>query len=176
VRGEPAARITLYLALTQREKFEWMLQKCTEVGAAAFVPVISSRSLVQERGDAAKKLERWGRIVREAAEQSQRGIVPEVRAPVKFEAALQDGSSYHLRLIPWEGEQATGLRQALAGLQNISSPTLAVFIGPEGGFSVEEIEAARGAGFQPVTLGRRILRMETAAVVAAALILHELEG
>jgi 16S rRNA (uracil1498-N3)-methyltransferase len=176
VRGEPAARITLYLALTQREKFEWMLQKCTEVGAAAFVPVISSRSLVQERGDAAKKLERWGRIVREAAEQSQRGIVPEVRAPVKFEAALQDGSSYHLRLIPWEGEQAAGLRQALAGLQNASSPTLAVFIGPEGGFSAEEIEAARGAGFQPVTLGRRILRMETAAVVAAALILHELEG
>jgi 16S rRNA (uracil1498-N3)-methyltransferase len=104
-RGEPAARITLYLALTQREKFEWMLQKCTEIGAAAFVPVITSRSLVQERGDAAKKLERWGRIVREAAEQSQRGIVPEVRAPVKFEAALREGLAYHLRLIPWEGEQ-----------------------------------------------------------------------
>jgi 16S rRNA (uracil1498-N3)-methyltransferase len=175
-RGEPAARITLYLALTQREKFEWMLQKCTEVGAAAFVPVISSRSLVQERGDAAKKLERWGRIVREAAEQSQRGIVPEVREPVRFDAALREGASYHLRLIPWEGEHATGLRQALAGLQNISSPTLAVFIGPEGGFSAEEIEAARGTGFQPVTLGKRILRMETAAVVAAALILYELEG
>jgi 16S rRNA (uracil1498-N3)-methyltransferase len=175
-RGEPAARITLYLALTQREKFEWMLQKCTEIGAAAFVPVITSRSLVQERGDAAKKLERWGRIVREAAEQSQRGIVPEVRAPVKFEAALREGLAYHLRLIPWEGEQSTSLRQAVAGLQNISSPTLAVFIGPEGGFSSEEIEAARMAEFQPVTLGRRILRMETAAVVAAALILYELEG
>jgi hypothetical protein len=67
------------------------------------------------------------------------------------------------------------LRAGAGGLQNISSPTLAVFIGPEGGFSAEEIEAARGAGFQPVTLGRRILRMETAAVVAAALVLYELE-
>jgi 16S rRNA (uracil1498-N3)-methyltransferase len=175
-QGEPAARITLYLALTQREKFEWMLQKCTEVGAAAFVPVITSRSLVQDGGDAAKKLERWQRIVREAAEQSRRGIVPEVRAPVRFEAALRDSPPYDVRLIPWEGEQAAGLPQALAGLENVSHAAVAVFIGPEGGFSEEEIQMARESGFQPVTLGKRILRMETAAVVAAALILYELEG
>jgi 16S rRNA (uracil1498-N3)-methyltransferase len=86
--GEARARITLYLALTGREKFEWMLQKCTEVGAAEFVPVISSRSLVQDERDAAKKLERWERIVREAAEQSRRGMLPQVHQPLRFDAAL----------------------------------------------------------------------------------------
>jgi 16S rRNA (uracil1498-N3)-methyltransferase len=174
--GEPEARITLYLALTGREKFEWMLQKCTEVGAAAFVPVITARSLVQDDRDAAKKLERWGRIVREAAEQSRRGIVPPLHAPLKFEAALQQAQADRLRLIAWEGEQAASLRAALAPLRELHAPTIAVLIGPEGGFSESEIDAARRAGWQPVTLGRRILRMETAAVVAAALVLHELEG
>jgi 16S rRNA (uracil1498-N3)-methyltransferase len=173
-RGEPPARITLYLALTQREKFEWMLQKCTEVGAAAFVPVISSRTLVQDGRDAAKKQERWQRIVREAAEQSRRGILPEVHAPLKFAAALQRAQSDTLRLIPWEGEHSVSLRAALSARKDDHFPTIAVFIGPEGGFSEAEIEEARRAGFQPVTLGERILRMETAAVVAAALVLYEL--
>jgi 16S rRNA (uracil1498-N3)-methyltransferase len=175
-RGEPAARITLYLALTQREKFEWMLQKCTEVGAAAFVPVISSRSLVQDGRDAAKKLERWGRIIREAAEQSRRGILPQVHLPLAFDAALQRAQSDALRLIAWEGEHSLTLRAALAPSKATHAPTIVVFIGPEGGFSEAEIEAARAAGVQPVTLGERILRMETAAVVAAALVLYELEG
>jgi 16S rRNA (uracil1498-N3)-methyltransferase len=171
--GEPRTRLTLYLALTGRDKFEWMLQKCTEVGAAAFVPVITARSLVQDGTDAGKKLERWGRIVREAAEQSRRGRVPEVRAPLRFDAALE-AADMPLKLIPWEGEQAVGLRQALAPWQGQADLNAAVFIGPEGGFSAAEIEAARRAGFQPVTLGERILRMETAAVVAAALMLYEL--
>jgi 16S rRNA (uracil1498-N3)-methyltransferase len=174
--GEAAARITLYLALTGREKFEWMLQKCTEVGAAAFVPVISSRSLVQDGRDAAKKLERWERIVREAAEQSRRGILPPVHLPLAFGAALQRAQPDALRLIPWEGEHSLTLRAALAPFKAAPAPTIAVFIGPEGGFSEAEIEAARAAGVQPVTLGERILRMETAAVVAAALVLYELSA
>ncbi|HSV86912.1 MAG TPA: 16S rRNA (uracil(1498)-N(3))-methyltransferase [Levilinea sp.] len=174
-RGEPRASITLYLALTGREKFEWMLQKCTEVGAAAFVPVMTSRSLVQDGQQSASKLERWARIVREAAEQSQRGIVPPLHAPLRFENALQQAKAHPLRLILWEREHTSALREALAPLKDMPAPTLAVFTGPEGGFSEREIEAARQAGFQPVTLGKRILRMETAAVVAAALILYELE-
>jgi 16S rRNA (uracil1498-N3)-methyltransferase len=172
--GEARARITLYLALTGREKFEWMLQKCTEVGAAEFVPVISSRSLVQDERDAAKKLERWERIVREAAEQSRRGMLPQVHQPLRFDAALSAALTSSLRLIPWEGEQATTLRAALAPFKTAEPVTVAVFIGPEGGFAEAEIEAARQAGVQPVTLGERILRMETAAVVATALILYEL--
>ncbi|MEN4100966.1 MAG: RsmE family RNA methyltransferase [Anaerolineaceae bacterium] len=173
-RGEPRTRLTLYLALTQREKFEWMLQKCTEVGAAAFVPLMTARSLVQDGRAAANKLERWARIVREAAEQSRRGLVPRLVAPLRFEEAISQAKTHPLRLIAWEGEHVAGLRQALAPLQDSHTPALAVFIGPEGGFSEGEIAAARQAGFQPVTLGERILRMETAALVAAALILHEL--
>jgi 16S rRNA (uracil1498-N3)-methyltransferase len=172
--GEARTRLTLYLALTGREKFEWMLQKCTEVGAAAFVPVVTARALVQDGRDAGKKLERWERIVREAAEQSRRGRVPEVRAPLRFEAALGAAADMPLKVIPWEGEQAVGLREALAPWQGRAELEAAVFIGPEGGFSEGEIEAARRAGFQPVTLGERILRMETAATVAAALMLYEL--
>ena len=170
--GEPRSAVTLYLCLTQREKFEWMLQKCTEVGAAAFVPVISSRSLVQDAADVQRKLERWQRIVQEAAEQCGRGRVPLLSPALRFAAALQAAQAQPVRLIPWEEEQAQGLRAALTGLDRPLPPT-AVLIGPEGGFSNEEVLAAQAAGFQAVTLGARILRMETAAVVAAALVLHE---
>ncbi len=193
--GEPPVHLTLYLALSRREKFEWMLQKCTEVGAGAFVPVITSRTLVQDTRDAAKKLERWQRILREAAEQSRRGRIPDLHEPVRFEAALAAAARHDLKLIPWEGERTVTLRQALVGAGFVPAQqpgerpasegqaqgpgeglSAAIFIGPEGGFSEEEIQAARGAGFQPVTLGPRILRMETAAVVAAALVIYEIEN
>ncbi len=174
--GEPPIRLTLYLALSRREKFEWMLQKCTEVGASAFVPVITSRTLVQDSRDAAKKLERWQRILREAAEQSRRGRIPDLHPPLRFDAALA-GAHHDLKLIPFEGEHTVSLRQALGPLPLVQGESsAAVFIGPEGGFSDEEILAARQSGFQPITLGRRILRMETAAVVAAALLIYETEN
>lgn len=171
--GEPAARLTLYLGLTQREKFEWMLQKCTEVGAAAFVPFVSSRSLVQDKDEAGRKLERWQKIVREAAEQSGRGRIPEVSAPLSYPQVLQQAAGQDVALIAWEQEHSLSLRSALAG-KPISR--LGLLIGPEGGFSEDEVQQARQAGLQAVTLGKRILRMETAAIVGAALALHELEG
>lgn len=173
--GEPPVHLALYLCLAQREKFEWMLQKCTEVGACEFIPVISSRSLVQERMEG--KQERWERILREAAEQSHRGRVPVLRPALRYEAALAEAARHPCRLIPREQEYTLDLRTALhptgasAGVRLTSA---AVLIGPEGGFSEAEVKAARTAGFLPITLGPRILRMETAAVVAAALVLHEL--
>jgi 16S rRNA (uracil1498-N3)-methyltransferase len=170
--GEPLTRLTLYLCLSQREKFEWMLQKCTEVGAAGFVPVISSRSLVQEAQGVEKKLPRWQKIIQEAAEQSGRGCIPALEAVQSFMQAVQTAAGSALALIPWEGEAAHSLSAALTDLPP-GGQQVAALIGPEGGFSVEEIDAARAAGIQPVTLGRRILRMETAAVVTAALVLHE---
>lgn len=178
--GEPAVDVTLYLCLTQREKFEWTLQKCTEVGASGFVPVISSRSLVQERAEAERKRQRWQRIVREAAEQSGRGAIPRLSAAEPLEAAVLLASRAHTAcLIPWEKEQEMNLRRALAPFRPGPAPaepppTVAILVGPEGGFSENEVEAARQAGFIPLTLGRRILRMETAAVVATALVLYEL--
>jgi len=172
-RGEPAVRLTLYLGLTQREKFELVLQKAVELGAASIVPVITSRSLVQDARDVEKKTERWQRILQEAAEQSGRGRIPALGAPLRLDAALQAARKNHdLSLIPWEGENSRSLRAALRA--GATPAAVAVFIGPEGGFSEAEIMQADAAGVQPVTLGPRILRMETAALAAVALVLYEL--
>jgi 16S rRNA (uracil1498-N3)-methyltransferase len=169
--GEPKTTLNLYLCLTQREKFEWILQKCTEVGVSKIIPVISSRSLLQDAREALNKYERWQRILQEAAEQSHRGRVPGLEAPLRFAAAVkQAGQSTACCLIPWEEEKSLSLRQAL---QKDASQEVALLIGPEGGFSAEEVALAQSEGFISVTLGKRILRMETAAVVASALVLYE---
>jgi 16S rRNA (uracil1498-N3)-methyltransferase len=176
--GEPRAWLHLYLGLAQREKFEWMLQKCTEVGACAFTPLITSRSLAQGRAEAARKYPRWESILREAAEQCGRGRIPELHPPLLFKESLREtGKLNHLTLLAWEGEHSLFLKQALQGLKNNQEtpPRLACFIGPEGGFSEDEVSLARAAGVITVSLGERVLRMETAAVVTTALILYELE-
>jgi len=172
--GEPETRVTLFASLAQREKFEWILQKGTEAGMAGCVPVISHRTLVRgwEKGDEHSKRERWERILREAAEQSHRGCIPTLGPVTRLEAALQNARQNHdACLIPWEGERSLGLRQAL---QTTSPGRVGLFIGPEGGFSAEEAALAQQHGVIPVSLGPRILRMETAAVVAVALVLHEM--
>lgn len=170
-KGEPQARLMMYLCLSQREKFEWMLQKCTEVGTAAFVPVISSRSLVQKAGAVEKKYPRWQKIIREAAEQSGRGRVPALEAVMPFDRAVQAAALSDVAMIPWTRETAYSLEKALAVMPDTGG-RIAAMIGPEGGFSDEEAAAAQEAGVQPVTLGRRVLRMETAAVVTAAVVMQ----
>lgn len=169
--GEPAARLTLYQSLLRREKFEWVLQKGTELGVAAFVPVITRRSLVRDAEDVTpEKLSRWQRIIREAAEQSGRGLLPELRPTLSFSDATQAARAADRALIAYEGDAPHTIRDALQ-----SAPrSVALFIGPEGGYEPEEVDEAVAAGAVAVTLGRRILRTETAAVVGAALILHEL--
>lgn len=170
---EPHCRLLMILSLTQREKFEWMLQKCTEVGAAAFLPMITSRSLVQKPADVLTKYPRWKMILKEAAEQSGRGIIPEILEPASFEEVLKTvPSAYSMCLMPWEDEHQISLHESLRGAE---TDKVALMIGPEGGFSAAEVEKAERAGFKPVTLGKRVLRMETAAMVAAALVLHEVE-
>lgn len=175
--GEPRTQLSLYLALTQREKFEWMLQKCTEVGAMSFTPLVTSRGLVQSVEEAQARHDRWQRIVQEAAEQSWRGRIPLLERPLRWAEALTRFKVLNiLGLVAWEGEKSMRIDSALKkAILSQESAAVALFIGPEGGFSDEEIQQARAAGLQPVTLGKRILRMETAAVVATALILNELE-
>jgi 16S rRNA (uracil1498-N3)-methyltransferase len=119
----------------------------------------------------ANKLARWERIITEAAEQSHRGRLPELDAPISFEQALADAASADVALIPWEKETARTLRDVLPG----TAAAVALFIGPEGGFEDGEIELAQRHGVQPITLGPRILRAETAAAAAALLVLYELE-
>jgi 16S rRNA (uracil1498-N3)-methyltransferase len=168
--GEPDVRLVLYQALIKGQRFDWVLEKGTEVGVSSFVPVVSSRSVVRPAEASASRLERWQRIVTEAAEQSGRSRLPQVSPPVTFADAL--ASAPGLRLLPWEGEHDITLREALTA----EGPPEAVslFIGPEGGFPTEEVEMARQQGVRTVSLGPRILRAETAGIVAAALVLHEL--
>lgn len=168
ITGEPSVQLHMLLCLSQREKFEWMLQKCTEVGTTEFTPVLSSRSLVQDARSLENKYPRWKRIIQEAAEQSGRGKIPQLNETCKFEAGLtQSANLSSIRLLAWEGEKSSRLTDALNG--KTPEPVVSILIGPEGGLSDEEAVLAVNLGWKPVSLGRRILRMETAAVVAAAL-------
>ena len=175
-RGEPQLEITLYQGLVQRERLELVLQKGTEVGVSAFVPVICERSPAR-RGEEVddRRLERWRRIVQEAAEQSRRGRVPTVRRPVRLAEALAEAAAAGPVLVAWEEEEARSVRQgmrALLGERDVSR-RLALFIGPVGGLARHEVATAISLGATIVSLGPRILRTETAGPVLAALALYE---
>jgi 16S rRNA (uracil1498-N3)-methyltransferase len=166
--GEPRTKIVVFQAVLKGSKFEYVLQKCTEVGVAAFVPVVTARAIVPGES-AAERHDRWARIIQEAAEQARRGRLPRLHPVVDFPTAVSQAAG--LTLIPWEGEASRGIRSVLAG-RNVFAVNL--FIGPEGGFREDEIALAREHGAIPVSLGPRILRAETAGLVAASVILYEL--
>jgi 16S rRNA (uracil1498-N3)-methyltransferase len=171
-QAEPAARVTLYLALLNKpDKFEWALQKCTEVGASSFVSVLSARTVAGTPNPS--RYQRWSRIVQEAAEQSGRTRLPALEPALPFESAVGHTASSGLAVIPSLGAPVP-LAAALKPLARQPSPNLNIFIGPEGGFTTEEASAAESAGVLPVTLGPRTLRAETAAVAALSLALHAL--
>jgi 16S rRNA (uracil1498-N3)-methyltransferase len=170
---EPAARITLYQGLLKGQKFDWVLQKGTELGITTFVPMLTERCIVGNLDDVSSaRMERWQRIVAEAAEQAGRAILPEIATVMMFSNACTYAARKGLSLIPWEGERSRSLRQAL---QNVpESKMINIFIGPEGGFAEDEISVAQSHRIIPVSLGPRILRAETAGLAAAAAILYEL--
>jgi 16S rRNA (uracil1498-N3)-methyltransferase len=169
--GEPSVRLVLYQALIKSQRFDWVLEKATELGVAAFVPIVSSRSQVRTPQPSSARLERWRRVIVEAAEQSGRCRLPELSAPLPFEDACVEAAG--LRILPWEGERVASLADLLL-VQRLPVRVVSLFIGPEGGFPLDEVQLARRLGVSTVSLGRRILRAETAAIVAAALVLHEL--
>ncbi|MGE5139285.1 MAG: 16S rRNA (uracil(1498)-N(3))-methyltransferase [Rudaea sp.] len=162
---EPRTELVLYQGLLKGDKFEWVLQKGTEVGIAAFVPMATARvvSSSVSRG----KRARWERILIEAAEQSGRTRVPRLAEVQPFARAVEAAQlGQGCAVIPWEEERATGLKDAVCAAGPVH-----LFIGPEGGFSREEIEVAQSHGLRPVTLGPLILRAETAGLVAASAII-----
>jgi 16S rRNA (uracil1498-N3)-methyltransferase len=160
-RPESPLQITLAVALLKGEKFDLVVQKATELGVNKIVPLITRYADIKlrDQSDAAKRVARWQRIALEAAKQSGRAVVPEVSLPVKFDSLL-DGSCV---LFSESGGQA---------LTRIDTGSVTAIVGSEGGWSEEELEQARAAGAQIVTLGGRILRAETAAITAAALLQH----
>jgi 16S rRNA (uracil1498-N3)-methyltransferase len=172
--GEPPVHITLCQAMLKGERFSWALQKGTEVGISVFVPLVCERSVIDDLQVVEGKRDRWRRIIQEAAEQCGRGRVPDLlHAQLLRQAVKAPGQQGALRLIPWEGERTTSLREALSGCNLNDGMRIELFVGPEGGFTDVEVDWARRHGVQPVTLGPRILRAETAGLVAAAAILYQ---
>jgi 16S rRNA (uracil1498-N3)-methyltransferase len=172
VDSEPRVSVTLYFGLTQREKVEWILQKGTEVGVAAFQPFFSRRTLVQQPESGEKHHARWESILREAAEQSGRGHIPDLLKPVKLKDAIKSAVGENdLTIAAWEDETRQDLNAVLSK-QKLSS--VGIFCGPEGGFDPAEIDLMQTAGVNLFSLGKRVLRMETAAILAPALVLYEL--
>ena len=167
--AEPGVNMVLFQALLKREKFEWVLQKATEVGFCRIVPVQTQRSLVRDiRKIGPDRLQRWQKIAQEAAEQCARGRMPRIDGPVSFQEALEQTRGMDGRFIAW-----THAGRAIDTLVSPSAVrTIGLLIGPEGGFSEQEVALAREAGVASIHLGPRILRTETASIVAGTLLLH----
>ncbi len=166
--GAATPEIVLLQGIPKGERMELILQKGAELGVNRFVPLLSSRAIPRLTGDkAVERVRRWERIVSEASRQSRRSDIPAVGAIVPLTEALASAHQ-EVKLLLWEGESLRGLREVLEG---VTPPlSVALLVGPEGGFSREEAEQAMAAGFVPVTLGRRILRTETAGLAVLAIL------
>lgn len=166
--AEAQIDVALYACVLKADKMEWVLQKATELGVNRFVPVISQRTIVRPISEVAKKLTRWQAIVREAAEQCGRTCLPQIAPPLMWNDAIAQAQGP--RAILWEGadSQSPSLPAWLAR-QRAEAQSLNLLIGPEGGLAAEEVQAAQQHDWQTVTLGRRILRAETAALAAVTL-------
>ncbi|MDD3801413.1 MAG: 16S rRNA (uracil(1498)-N(3))-methyltransferase [Desulfuromonas thiophila] len=164
-QAETALPLVLLQALPAGDKFDWIVQKNTELGVGAFVPLISERCQAAARAQGERKRQRWQRIAEEAARQSGRTHVPSVGVPCSLAEALS-GCDAALRLVPWEESD----RPLAAALPVAAPASMAVLIGPEGGLSAADLALASAAGFIPVALGPRILRTETAGMALAAIL------
>ena len=167
--SEPKLSITLYQGAPKAAKLELIVQKATEIGVVRIVPMNTARTVAKL--EKASKLDRLRKIAREAAKQCKRGIVPEISEPVSFKEAVSLAAADELAIIPYEEETENSLKNVLRG-KNITS--LSIMIGPEGGFDESEIRLAAEKSVIPVTLGKRILRTETAGLAVAAVSLYEL--
>lgn len=178
VTGEPWIKVDIAQSLPKGDKMETVIQKCTEIGAVSFVPFLSERTIVQyDDRKEGKRLARWSKISKEAAEQAHRSIVPSIEQPLSWKQLLAAFERYDLVCICYEQERGNQLRDVLqpfaAGLDRAKAYKVLVAIGPEGGFTEEEVRAAEAAGAEAVGLGARILRTETAGMAALTCILYE---
>ena len=170
----PKPYVTLLQGLPKFDKFEQIVQKTTELGVSEIVPVLCQHSVPKLKRDVSfKRVSRWQRIANEASKQCGRIYLPKVKEITKFNECCTE-LNFDVSLILWEEEQQLGLKSILT--QNAHAERVSLFVGPEGGFSPEEVNIAIAAGAIPVTLGANILRTETAAIVGVALILYELGG
>ena len=160
--------VTVYLSIFKFDRMEWALEKLTELGVSRVAPVIAQRTEQHLARAAAKRVERWRKIAREAAQQARRIAPPEIFDPLALKKAVE--AEHSARIVLSEAEAGVSLKAALAGC----APPLALALGPEGGWSEPELEWFTAAGWKPASLGHTILRAETAAVAAVAVAMAEL--
>jgi 16S rRNA (uracil1498-N3)-methyltransferase len=170
VAAAAAAKITLAMAVFKFDRMEWAIEKCTELGVAHIVPVIAQRTDVHLAAAATKRTERWRRIARQAAEQSRRALPPEIAAPIELPETLALPGD--VRIVLAESEEQALLRDVLEALPQEAGIVLAV--GPEGGWTTHELQGFHQAGWTSASLGRTVLRAETAAIAATAIAASEL--
>ncbi len=170
---ESPTAVHLYQSITKGERFEWLVEKATEIGVARVTPLVTARAVVKTAAEG-NRIDRWRRIAVEAAEQCGRSRVPDIDAPMSFAEAVQAAPG--IVLLPYES--ADHLAPSVATVLNdridelYASAAVSVLIGPEGGYEPEEVERATAAGAAIVTLGERVLRSETAGLVAVTLVMQ----
>ena len=173
---ELPVKVLLFQGLPKADKMDLIVQKAVELGAAEIIPVSMERCVVKlDAGKAAKKTARWQTIAESAASQSRRSIIPRVLAPMSMKEAIEYAKEQtEVRVIPYELQEDDGsVKQYLESLKEGQS--VSIFIGPEGGFASGEVELAKEAGIRPISLGRRILRTETAGLAILSWLIYILE-
>ena len=175
--GELPVRIYLFQGLPKSDKMELIIQKAVELGVYSVIPTATKNAVVKLDGKKEKsKLDRWQAIAESGAKQSKRGIIPQIERVMSFQEALQFAAGLDAVWIPYEHE--SGMESTRKALEQIGPQTgsLGIFIGPEGGFDENEIQLAREMGAAPISLGKRILRTETAAIAVLSLVMMKAEG
>lgn len=176
--AELPIEVTIVSGLPKGDKLEWIIQKGTELGATRFIPFTAARSVVKwDEKKAEKKVNRWQKIAKEAAEQSHRNIVPEVCQPVSLKTLIEIGKSYDVQLVAYEETAKEGERANLVQALNSIKPgsKLIIIFGPEGGLTEDEVKTLTANGYQVCGLGPRILRTETAPLYLLSAVSYHLE-
>ena len=179
---ELPSKVYLFQGLPKGDKMEFIIQKMVELGVYEIIPVAMKRCVVRLDDKKAKsKIARWQGISEAAAKQSKRGVVPQIHDVMSYQAALEYAQTMDVKLVPYEMEETLDGASGMAGTKKIieglrPGQSVAVFIGPEGGFEESEIQAAIDAGMKPITLGKRILRTETAGMTVMAWLMYQLES
>ena len=173
---ESSVKIALYQGLPKSDKMDFIVQKCTELGVSRFVPILTDRVIVKiDDKNGSKKVERWGRIAEEAAKQSGRQVVPIVENINKLENIVENLSKYDIVIVPYECEKDDTLKSIIQKHTGMVK-SIAVVIGPEGGFSEKDIDILeKSCDIEKVSLGKRILRTETAGMATVSMLLYEYE-
>lgn len=173
--SELPCEITLYQGLPKADKMELIIQKAVELGVSRIVPVSTKRSIVKlDDKKAGAKISRWQGIAEAAAKQSKRDVIPQIGDVMTLKEALKEAAELEISMMPYENAEGMAFTRSLLE-KIVPGQRIAIFIGPEGGFDDSEVEAALAQGTQPVTLGRRILRTETAGLAMLSMLVYVLE-